>query len=234
MFGLWYKSQHCGNNNISLIYSNRCVDPTGNSTFDKEHGFPKSWWGSGACLAYVDPHHMFPAESVVNQASFHLNYPLGVVRNKPAVANDGDVNWAGSCTNYAEPATPLRCFEPADAWKGVLARAQRYVMWMYGSYSANGQLAASPLAASCEWSGGIKQHFGVVVKTGNLVHFHPSYLKVLEDWDRAYPPSQFEIDRNKLIADLYLPPNKVKRLASEGASPGIKNPFIDTLYTTRA
>ena len=173
---------------------------------------------------------MFPAESVVNQALFHLNYPLGVVSNnlkplttskdEPVVA--GDVNWAGPCTNYAYPKKPLRCFEPADAWKGALARAQRYVMWRYGNTSAT-----ASGTGKCEWSGGIIQHFGVVQKTNNLVHFHPSYLKVLEDWDKAYPPSQFEIDRNLKIASL--PPNNDLSL---GASPGIRNPFIDALYTS--
>ncbi|MDE6831764.1 MAG: endonuclease, partial [Muribaculaceae bacterium] len=45
---------------------------------NREHSFPKSWWGGSTTTpAYVDLNHLYPSEAAANMAK--SNYPLGTV-----------------------------------------------------------------------------------------------------------------------------------------------------------
>lgn len=57
------------------------------SGMNREHSFPKSWWGGAQNEAYTDLNHLYPSESAANMAK--SNYPLGEVQ-RSTFDNGGD------------------------------------------------------------------------------------------------------------------------------------------------
>jgi len=92
---------------------------------NREHAFPKSWWGGAVNAAYSDLHHIFPADEAANLAK--NNYPLGKV-GIPVF--DNGVSKVGY-DSFQESSSENLVFEPADAYKGDFARAYFYVATCY-------------------------------------------------------------------------------------------------------
>ena len=97
---------------------------------DKEHGFPKSWWGGDKIPAYTDLHHLMPSEHYANLAK--SNYGMGIVTQPLAKKTE---IWDNGCIKVGRGQAGnnglVSLWEPADEWKGDFARAYFYVVTCY-------------------------------------------------------------------------------------------------------
>jgi len=138
--------------------------------YNKEHSFPKSWFGGEVYPMYSDLFHVYPTDGWVNNK--RGNYEYGEVNNASWTSLNGSK--LGNCSYPGYNGT---VFEPVDGYKGDLARTYFYMATRYygednswpGSEMVNG---AQPL----EWA-----------------------LNMLYDWHLQDPVSQKEISRNNAI-----------------------------------
>lgn len=97
---------------------------------NREHSFPKSWWGGSQTVkAYTDLNHLYPGEAKANQAK--SNWPLGRVAT---------TTFDNGVTKVGKPVTGLgggaqNVFEPADQYKGDFARTYFYMVTCYQDYT---------------------------------------------------------------------------------------------------
>ena len=111
------------------MYSNIPFYAPSFSGLNREHSFPKSWWGGTTTVsAYVDLNHLYPSEMKANTAK--SNYPLGEVSTTQPVKFDNGcckvgypVSGQGGGAQYV--------FEPADEYKGDFARTYFYMATCY-------------------------------------------------------------------------------------------------------
>ena len=103
------------------------------SGMNKEHAFPKSWWGGGTDTdeypSYTDLNHLYPSDGEANMEK--SAWPLGEV----AV-----VSYNNGVTRVGTPATgqgggATKVFEPADEYKGDFARTYFYMATVYQDYN---------------------------------------------------------------------------------------------------
>ncbi len=96
---------------------------------NREHSFPKSWWGGSTGVgAYVDLNHLYPSEATANMAK--SNYPLGEVVTTEKVKFDNGISKVG----YPATGQGGGCqwvFEPDDEYKGDFARTYFYMATCY-------------------------------------------------------------------------------------------------------
>lgn len=138
--------------------------------YNKEHSFPKSWFGGEVYPMYSDLFQIYPTDGWVNNK--RGNFPYGEVNNASWTSMNGSKLGACSYSGYNGTV-----FEPIDGYKGDLARTYFYMATRYfgedgswpGSDMTNG---AQPL----EWA-----------------------LNLLYDWHTQDPVSQKEINRNNAI-----------------------------------
>lgn len=156
------------------MYSNKIsYVERGWSGMNREHSFPKSWWGGSTTLpAYTDLNHLYPSESKANTAK--NNYPLGIV---DVVEFDNGLSkvglpvagQGGGCT---------KVFEPADEYKGDFARTYFYMVTCYQDVT---------------WK------YTYMAQNGTYPSLSKWAQDLLLDWHRADPVSQKEIDRNEAV-----------------------------------
>ena len=111
------------------MYSNIPFYAPSFSGLNREHSFPKSWWGGLTTVsAYVDLNHLYPSEMRANTAK--SNYPLGEVSDSQSPQFDNGcckvgypVSGQGGGAQYV--------FEPADEYKGDFARTYFYMATCY-------------------------------------------------------------------------------------------------------
>jgi len=103
------------------------------SGMNKEHSFPKSWWGGGTNVgeypSYTDINHLYPSESEANLAK--SNWPLGEVSK--ATFDNGSCLVGTPETGQGGGANTV--FEPADEYKGDFARTYFYMACCYQHYT---------------------------------------------------------------------------------------------------
>ena len=150
-----------------------------NNVMNKEHCFPKSWWGGTTNDAYCDIMHLMPVNSVAN--STRNNWPYGEVATPKTISS--------KCSNPRfKHGTPVAgqgggagtVFEPDDEFKGDLARTYFYMVTCYqdlnwvesGLYTA--QQGTYPTLQ--DWA-----------------------IEMLLRWHREDPVSQKELDRNEAV-----------------------------------
>lgn len=139
---------------------------------NREHSFPKSWWGGDQNDAYTDLFHLYPSESAANMAK--SNYPLGEVRTPDF---DNGVSTVGYA--YAgQGGGAAKVFEPADEYKGDFARTYFYIATCYQDLT---------------WK------YTYMVQNGTYPTLKPWATELLLDWARRDPVSQKEIDRNEAV-----------------------------------
>lgn len=140
---------------------------------NREHSFPKSWWGgSENTPAYVDLNHLYPSEKEANMAK--SNYPLGEVQN---ASFDNGVSRVG--TPVAGQGGGARAvFEPADEYKGDFARTYFYMVCCY---------------QNLHW------RYTYMVNNNTYPTLNPWSIDLLMRWHRDDPPSQKEISRNEEV-----------------------------------
>lgn len=148
------------------------------SGLNREHSFPKSWWGGLTNVnAYVDLNHLYPSEMKANTAK--SNYPLGEV--DPSYKADFD---NGVCkVGYAvtgQGGGAKYVFEPNDEYKGDFARTYFYMVTCYQDYT---------------WA----QKYMYMLQQNTYPTLSGWALDLLLKWSREDPVSQKEIDRNEQV-----------------------------------
>ena len=177
---LWYHfpSTDCRLDNPAQVwdmYSNIVRYFRGSSSvggMNREHSFPKSWWGGAQVDAYTDLNHLYPSDGDANMAK--SNYPLGEVST---------ASFDNGCTRVGTPMAgqgggSSTVFEPDDEYKGDFARTYFYMATCYQDYTWKYTFMVSNTAWQTlnEWS-----------------------INLLLKWSRNDPVSDKEVARNEAV-----------------------------------
>lgn len=145
---------------------------------NKEHSFPKSWWGGGKQVQYSDAYHLYPTDGRVNGQ--RSNFPYGECAGGSSVASNGSVKALGRLGTSTFPGYSGKVFEPDDQYKGDLARTYFYMAAAYndkiGGWSSD-MLAGNSYPVFSTWA-----------------------VNLLLKWSRQDPVSQKELDRNDAVS----------------------------------
>lgn len=143
--------------------------------YNREHTIPQSWWGKGTANQGCDIFIVYPSDGYIN--NMRSNYSFGEVDTISKQSHNGFCKFGTSAiSSYSESV-----FEPADKWKGDMARAYFYALTRWsGAYNWT-----SDKGSSC-FSGSTSKNFGLTDYAKNL------FLK----WHRDDPPDEWEIGRN--------------------------------------
>ncbi|MCX4290079.1 MAG: endonuclease [Duncaniella sp.] len=140
---------------------------------NREHAFPKSWWGGSTDTpAYIDLNHLYPSEARANQAK--SNYPLGVVQTAKF---DNGITTVGYAVS-GQGGGAAQVFEPDDEYKGDFARTYFYMVTCYQNLT---------------WK------YTYMVQNNTYPTLNAWALDLLLKWHREDPVSQKEIERNETI-----------------------------------
>lgn len=147
--------------------------------FNREHSFPRSWFNNDSDHPiFDDPFHVIPSDKKVNAERGNLAF--GEVQNASYTSLNGSKRGSSSI-----PGPTGEVFEPADEYKGDIARGFFYLAVRYqddiGSWEANDSDGDSMLDGSSDKV------------------FEPWALNMLYNWHINDPVSQKEIDRNNAI-----------------------------------
>jgi endonuclease I len=173
------------NTSVRLLYSLANL-PKSSSQWNREHVWPRSDGVGDEGADYSDLHHLFPAKDTVNSLRSNLPYDESANLQSdpfaPESFKDND-SW-----------------EPLDRDKGVVARAQLYMMTRYdGSDALTTDLLLADNTAPVGTQG---------------------VLSTLLAWHRAFPPSDYERARNNGIYGGIT-------VGGTTYAQGNRNPFID-------
>ncbi|WOC26481.1 endonuclease [Pseudoalteromonas sp. N1230-9] len=145
--------------------------------YNREHSFPKSWFGGTVEPMNSDVHHIFATDGYVN--SKRSNYPFGEVGSASYTSSNGSkLGSAASSLNYSGTV-----FEPIDEFKGDFARAYFYMATRYQNVIAS-------------WQNKTTYSNAVLNGTSNQV-FENWVVAMLLKWHNEDPVSQLELDRNQ-------------------------------------
>lgn len=153
------------------ISSDQCGNYSGEGDcFNKEHSFPKSWWGgSTSAIQYADLFHLVPTDGYVNNR--RSNYVFGKVSSPSWTSTNGSKVGSNTYPGYSGTV-----FEPIDDYKGDFARNYFYMATRYmNSFSS--------------WS--------CAMISGN--NYATWAINMLLEWHHNDPVSQKEIDRNNAV-----------------------------------
>ncbi len=143
---------------------------------NREHSFPKSWWGGSTTVgAYVDLNHLYPSERAANSAK--SNYPLGTVDRNQPITFDNGICAVGYPVN-GQGGNASRVFEPDDEYKGDFARTYFYMATAYQNLT---------------WK------YTYMVSQNAYPTLNAWSVALLMKWHREDPVSQKEIDRNNAV-----------------------------------
>ena len=153
--------------------TNQCgISRTQGDCYNREHSFPKSWFGGKIEPMNSDIHHIFPTDGYVNTR--RSSYPYGEVKNERFTSENG--------SKLGKSELEITVFEPSDAFKGDLARAYFYMATRYED-----QITA--------WET-ITSNGDLVLDGSRDQVFEPWMLNTLLKWHKEDPVSKKEIDRN--------------------------------------
>lgn len=161
-----------------VFITNQCGNYSGEgSCYNREHSFPKSWFGGEIAPMYTDLFHLYPSDGYVNNT--RSNYPFGNVTTVSKASNN-NYSLLGTST---ESGSSLTVFEPADELKGDMARTYFYMVTRYENLVA-----------------GWKSNANTEMLGGNAYPAFSNWaLKVLLEWSRMDPVSAKERARNEVI-----------------------------------
>ena len=121
------------NQKVWDMYSDKTYYFGHTSGMNREHSFPKSWWGGydadDGFAAYTDINHLYPADGEPNMAK--SNYPLGEVSSP--YYNNGVTKVGSPKTGQGGGSSSV--FEPDDRYKGDFARTYFYMACAYQNYT---------------------------------------------------------------------------------------------------
>lgn len=118
--------------------------------------------------------HLFPADGKNNQVRW--NNPLGRVDRAQVEYKTNNGALSGACQDLNNAV----CFEPADQYKGTLARAYLYMTVAYRN------------AFTCCDKAAV-----------NGARIKPWALRTLLEWHARFPVSQYERERNEVVFSKY-------------------------------
>ena len=147
--------------------------------YNREHSFPKSWFGGEVMPMYSDLHHMYPTDGYVN--NMRGNYPFGET-NGEVYKSANNFSKLGACTYSGYTG---RVFEPADEYKGDFARTYFYMVTCYEEkladwYSKNSESRTT-------------------INGTKYPAFQSWQLNMLMAWAKADPVSEKEKNRNNAV-----------------------------------
>ncbi len=148
------------------------------SGLNREHSFPKSWWGGSTTIpAYTDLNHLYPSEAAANMAK--SNYPLGEVASINLTRGDFDngISKVGPAV-AGQGGGATRVFEPDDEYKGDFARTYFYMVTCYQDLS---------------WK------YKYMLMDGVYPTLNQWAQTLLLKWHKQDGVSQKEIDRNETV-----------------------------------
>lgn len=149
--------------------------------YNREHSFPKSWFGGKVEPMNSDVHHIFATDGFVN--SKRGSYPFGEVGTASFVSDNGSkLGSAANTINYSGTV-----FEPIDEFKGDFARAYFYMATRYENVIST-------------WQNNSSYGNNVLNGTSNQV-FESWVITMLKQWHSNDPVSQMELDRNQAAYD---------------------------------
>ena len=146
--------------------------------YNREHSFPKSWFGGSVAPMYTDLFHLIPTDKYVNNA--RGNYCFGKVTSATLTfSNGGKIgqNTSGSFTGIV--------YEPADEYKGDLARSYFYMATRYENIVAS-------------WENN-DVNGNALLNGTSYPSFEPWAIALLINWSTQDTVSQKEINRNNAI-----------------------------------
>lgn len=147
--------------------------------YNREHSFPKSWFGGKVEPMNSDGHHIFATDGYVNAK--RSNWPFGEVGSVTYTSGNGSkLGPAESGLGYSGTV-----FEPLDTFKGDFARAYFYMATRYENEIAS-------------WESNTTNADAILDGTNTTV-FEPWMLKMLKRWHQNDPVSQKELDRNQAV-----------------------------------
>jgi len=138
--------------------------------YNREHSFPKSWFGGEVMPMFTDLFHVYPTDGFVNNQRGNL--PYGETDNASWTSMNGSRVGPGSLAGYT-----ATVFEPIDEYKGDLARTYFYMAVRYYGEDAS-------------WPGGPMTHGSQLL---------PWALEMLVQWHQDDPVSTKERDRNEAV-----------------------------------
>ena len=148
---------------------------------NREHSFPKSWFGGEVAPMFTDLTMLIPTDAFVNQR--RSNYPYGICAGGTTYTNESmGVTMKGKLGTSTYNGYTSTVFEPDDEYKGDFARIYFYMVTCYKS-SVSG------------WPGSGQLDY----ETNNYKAFSTWSLQLLLEWHRADPISQKELDRNEAV-----------------------------------
>ncbi len=165
----------------SYVFSagtDQCGTYSGESDcYNREHAFPRSWFGGAIAPMNTDVHHIFATDGYVN--SKRSSFPYGEVGNASYVsANGSRLGSAQSGLGYSGTV-----FEPIDEFKGDIARAYFYMATRYENVISG-------------WEGNSSYANAVLNGTNSQV-FENWLVDLLLTWHLQDPVSQKELERNE-------------------------------------
>ena len=158
--------------------------------FNREHTFPKSWFNDGTPMI-SDAFHVMPTDKKVNGLRGNMAY--GIV----GTATYTSTNGCKIGNNIAAGGPSLTVFEPADEYKGDIARNYFYMATCYQNVIAG-------------WENNNTNGAAFLDGTSTKV-FEQWALDMLYTWHVNDPVSTKEINRNNAVYNVQ----------------GNRNPFID-------
>lgn len=145
--------------------------------YNREHSFPKSWFGGEKKPMYTDLFHLYPTDGYVNERRGNL--PFGEV-GTTTYTSSGGFSKVGPCKLDGYSGI---VFEPADEYKGDFARTYFYMVTAYED-----ELPGWP---GCDMLDGT-----------TYPSFETWVIHMLLRWHRLDPVSQKEIDRNNAVQSI--------------------------------
>ncbi len=161
-----FVTNQCGN------YSVEC------DCYNREHSWPKSWFGGDISPMYTDLFHLVPTDGKVN--GYRSNYPFGEVSSPTYTSGNGSK--LGSCSF---PGYTGIVFEPVNEYKGDFARNYFYMATRYENIIS----AWHSYDVSAE----------AILQPNSYPAFETWFINLLVKWHNNDPVSQKEIDRNNVV-----------------------------------
>ena len=158
----------------------------GNATYvgqglNREHSFPKSWFGGEIAPMFTDLTMLIPTDGYVNQR--RSNNPYGVCAGGMTYVNEEmGVSMRGKLGTSTYNGYTATVFEPDDEYKGDFARIYFYMVTCYKS-----EVSQWPGSGQLDYS------------TNNYKAFSTWSMKLLMEWHRADPVSTKEFKRNEAV-----------------------------------
>ncbi len=143
--------------------------------FNREHSFPRSWFGGNLDPMYTDIIHIYPADKMVNNT--RAAYMFANVDNPTFTSQNGS-----KLGPNVTPGLNATAFEMPDDLKGDLARTYFYMATRYEDQIAN-------------WVGNNPNGDLLLNGTSDQA-YHDWAIDLLYEWHVNDPVDQKEIDRN--------------------------------------